>query len=193
MHWRVELFGELRVVCGERVVTRLESRKIVALLARLALQPQRVHTREELADLLWPESDRETGLARLRHALSSLRRTLVPTDLTGDGFFIADRQNVRVRPEALSCDVRDFESAVRQKKWTEAQRLYTGELLPGLYDDWICDERERLAALAQSLPESVDTAPDRALMALGTQQCLLPGYLTRFLGRETEREYPHHR
>lgn len=191
MHWRVELFSELRVVCGERVVTRLESRKIVALLARLALQPQRVHTREELADLLWPESDRETGLARLRHALSSLRRTLVPTDLTGDGFFIADRQNVRVRPEALSCDVRDFESAVRQKKWTEAQRLYTGELLPGLYDDWICDERERLAALAQSLPESVDTAlgtPGSALPALGTQQCLLPGYLTRFLGRETERE-----
>ena len=188
MHWRVELLGELRITCGERVVTRLESRKIAALLARLALHPQRVHTREELADLLWPESDRETGLARLRHALSSLRRTLIPSELSGDGFFVADRQSVRVRPEALSCDVREFERALAQKKFTEAHQLYKGELLPGFYDDWLCDERERLIALAESLPVGLETPPRPAAAALGTQQCLLPGYLTRFLGRETERE-----
>lgn len=188
MRWRVELLGELRVICDEQVVTHFESRKVVALLARFALQPQRVHTREELADLLWPETDRETGLARLRHALSSLRRTLVPTDLTGESFFVADRQSVRVRPEALHCDVRDVESAIRQRKWAEAKRLYQGELLPGFYDDWLCDERERLAALMESLPESAEPTPSVVPLALGTQQCLLPGYLTRFLGREAERE-----
>lgn len=187
MHWRVELLGELRVLCGERVVTRLESRKIVALLARLALAPQRLHSREELADLLWPESDRETGLARLRHALSSLRRTLVPADLAGEGFFTADRQSVRVRPEALSCDVREFERAVGQRHWAEARALYRGELLPGHYDDWLDDERTRLQALFESLPQSAPSAEGASPPpVLGTQQCLLPGYLTRFHGREQE-------
>ena len=187
MQWRVELLGDLRVTCGERVVTRFESRKVVALLVRLALQPQRAHTREELADLLWPESDRETGLARLRHALSSLRRTLVPAELSGDGFFVADRQSVRVRPGALLCDVREFEQYVHQRRWLEARALYKGELLPG-YDDGLDDERTRLQALFESLPEgSAPTIPPPPT-ALGTQQCFLPGYLTNFHGREIERE-----
>uniref|UniRef100_UPI00286C2E65 AAA family ATPase n=1 Tax=Armatimonas sp. TaxID=1872638 RepID=UPI00286C2E65 len=187
MHWRVELLGELRVSCGEKVVTRLESRKVVALLARLALQPQRPHTREELADLLWPESDRETGLARLRHALSSLRRTLVPNELTGEGFFTADRQSVRVRPGSLSCDVSELERALGQKRWSVARALYKGELLPGFWDDWLCVERERLQALVENLPETQEQATPTPEPLSDSRRLRLPGYLTRFTGREVER------
>ncbi len=50
--WRIELLGRLRASCGDLELTRFGSRKISALLARLAMFPRRSHSREELIDLL---------------------------------------------------------------------------------------------------------------------------------------------
>ena len=44
--WRIELFGGLRALGGERVVTRFRTHKTSALLAFLALFPDRPHPRE---------------------------------------------------------------------------------------------------------------------------------------------------
>jgi predicted ATPase len=199
--WRVELLGNLQITRGEKTITRFESRKVGALVARIALSPERLHPREELAALLWPEADRPVGLERLRHVLSSLLRQ---TGGAGDAdpLLIADRQAVRINREAVTCDAVEFERLAGRQQYEPARGLYTGDLLPGYYDDWIQDERERLRAVFDSLPESpappnvpalehrpveVPTPlPVPARPALPRIQ--LPGYLTMFFGRREERE-----
>jgi predicted ATPase len=200
MVWRVHLLGEVRVVSGAREMTRFESRKVVALLARVALEPNRLHAREELAALLWPDADRRTGLERLRHILSSLQRQTAPLDAAAptDPPLLVDRLGIRLNTAVVSCDAADFETAVRRRKYDEALALYTGDLLPGYYDDWIQDERERLRALYEQAEEQGtlpvrerDDAPapaPRVTPVLSTRRVYLPQYLTAFFGRNRERQ-----
>ena len=204
--WRIELLGQLRASSGDRVVTQFGSRKIAALLARLALYPKRAHGREELIDLLWPDADLDTGRNRLRQALFGLRRLLEPPGAAE--VLVVDRASVRLNPASFSCDVAEFEAHVRERDWAAAQALYVGELLPGHYDEWIDDERSRLAALADRIappaggragdapppPEASISAtlPGMRLQATETlrpdRQELLPSYVARFFGREVEME-----
>jgi len=44
-NWRVELLGQVCARRGEQVITQFGSRKVLALLARLAMAPQRAHPR----------------------------------------------------------------------------------------------------------------------------------------------------
>ena len=195
--WRIELLGGLRAVSGATVLNQFGSRKIAALLARLALEPQRVHSREELIDLLWPQADVATGRNRLRHALSTLRRLLQPPG-AGD-VLLADRAGVRLNPQAVACDALEFVQHAAAAQSARARQLYRGELLPGFYDDWIQDERLRLhamferladatpAELAQSPVAVVQTAPGVGVTLFPDRQWLLPSYLSAFFGRQVER------
>jgi predicted ATPase len=209
--WRIELLGQLRAVSGDRVVTQFGSRKVAALLARLALFPKRAHGREELIDLLWPEADLDTGRNRLRQTLFALRRLLEPPG--APEVLLVDRASVRLNADAFSCDAIEFEAHVRARDAAAAQALYVGELMPGFYDEWIDDERARLAALADRVADEDDDdgdgdarspppAPRRPasaaepgaagmhLQATESQrpdrQELLPAYVARFFGREAE-------
>ena len=210
--WRIELLGQLRATCGDRVITQFGSRKVAALLARLALFPKRAHGREELIDLLWPEADLDTGRNRLRQALFALRRLLEPPGAAE--VLWVDRSTVRLNAASFSCDATDFEACVRARDMAAAQALYVGELLPGHYDEWIAEERARLAALADRALGSIDAprtdkhadkrpdaddpaapsapaaVPGMRLQATETsrpdRQELLPAYLARFVGREAE-------
>lgn len=151
--WRIELFGGLRVLSGERVITRFRTHKTGALLAYLALSPGRCHPREELGDLLWPEADLGAGRLNLRVALSSLRRQMEPPGTPYGAVLIADRSKILLNPVSCATDVADFEAALASASradseaatLTQAVSLYRGDLLPEIYDDWALGERERLA------------------------------------------------
>jgi len=150
--WRLRLLGGFDLDDGRQRLTRLHSRAAVGLIARLALAPQRAHAREELAALLWPDADAETGRARLRQTLSTLRATLEPRHAAGGAPVIeADRRVLRLVAGAIRCDAHEFEQACRRGDAACAMSLYRGELLPGFYDEWIVDERLRLQALADRL------------------------------------------
>ena len=168
--WQLHLMGraELRNPSGQPL--RLPGPVATLLLARLALPPQRAHAREELVELLWPGVAPATARNRLRQLLSLLRRLLPPELL------LADRQTLRLAEGALACDVSAFDAAVRTQP-AEAAALYAGELLPGFYEDWVLEERRRLAALAER-PEVAAPAPRAGL----------PRYLTRLLGTEAVAE-----
>ena len=198
-HWRIELLGQLRASSGDRVLAQFGSRKIAALLARLALYPKRTHGREELIDLLWPEADLDTGRNRLRQALFALRHLLEPPGAAE--VLVVDRTSVRLNPAGVSCDAVEFEALVQARDWAAAQALYVGELLPGYYDEWIADDRSRLAALADRIPPpppstaaaaTTSAGPGMRLQATETlrpdRQELLPSYVARFFGREAEME-----
>src|SRR5579859_1240137 len=153
---RIEMFGELRIVQGDRTTTRFRTQMTGALLAYLAFYLRRAHPRELLIELLWPEGTPERQRNNLSISLSSLRAQLEPPGGPVNSVLVADRFNVRLDPDAVTTDVGEFEAALRSAAGAsddtlhiglvaEAIDRYRGELLPGYYEDWILAERTRLA------------------------------------------------
>ncbi len=194
--WRLCLLGGLRLSDGHATLTRLPSRAVTALLARLALAPEQAHARETLIELLWPGVELDVGRNRLRQALSTLKSILEPAShMPRRNVLLADRNHVRVAPGGWTCDAIDFERAVRRGDHAHARALYGGDLLPGFYDEWIDDERLRLSAVhdrlggldAQHLktPPAPPPALQRPAARIGAR-VLLPSYLTRMFGAEAD-------
>ncbi len=143
--WRIEMLGGLRVYRDDRLIAKFATQKAAMLLARLAMPPGRHHSREELAELLWPESEPETSRHNLRQSLSSLRRQLEPPGIPASSVLLADRTNLCLQSTVISTDVAEFEAALRAGNLGLAAAIYHGIFLPGFYDDWVITERERLA------------------------------------------------
>ena len=154
--WVIHLLGGLRVVSSERIITRFRTQKTAALLAYMAYHRGRSHVRDLLIEMFWPDSEQESGRHSLSLALSSLRNQLEPPGVSDGAVIIADRYSVELNPVAFTTDVHAFEGAVRLAAqarnapnrltlFADALDRYTGQLLPGFYDDWITPEQERLA------------------------------------------------
>lgn len=193
--WRLRLLGGWALEGDTGAQAPPSSRAVTLLLARLGLAPERDHAREELAALLWPEADAQTGRARLRQALVLLKSVLEPAGSAP--VVLADRRVLRLAPGALWCDVPAFVAACRAGQAPLASALYRGPLLPGRVDDWVVEERVRLASLHDALaaPGALAAGPP-ALPAVRTppprpthrptqaQPSALPGYLTRLIGAD---------
>ena len=188
--WQVRLLGALEAANGAQRLTRFPSRAVGALLARLALRSDHDHAREELVDLLWPGVALDVGRNRLRQALSTLKSLLEPAG--APPVLMADRRSIRVLPGTLTCDAVSFEDAVRRGEADTAVALYRGPLMPGHYEEWVLDERQRLAALRERLDNSTArrapvappwplhlSAPSTPSLPSG-----LPNYWTRSIGTE---------
>jgi DNA-binding SARP family transcriptional activator len=150
---RIQLLGNLSVACGDRQIA-LDAPRLQALLAYLLLHlgPQ---PREHLAFRFWPDSVEAQARTNLRQALHLLRRALPEADR----FLDTEARTVSWRADApFSLDVEDFErltadaDAAREAGDLAGERsaleaaaaVYAGDLLPGCYDEWLADERERL-------------------------------------------------
>ncbi|HSB55449.1 MAG TPA: AAA family ATPase, partial [Gemmatimonadales bacterium] len=88
---------ELRSPGGEPV--RFRTRKHMALLAFLAVEPRHHHRRERLADLLWPDASPTEGRHSLATALSVIRGKLGPKT------FESTRETVRFVAPDLEVDL----------------------------------------------------------------------------------------
>lgn len=157
--WTLRLLGAFELTDGEQRYTRLASRPMVALLARLALEPNRNHPREELVELLWPGVDPQVSRNRLRQALSVLKSVLEPPSTVPAPVVQADRYDVRLVRGAIDCDVVAFDREARLGHIDAALAHYRGELLPGYFDEWVLDERVRLQAVSERLAARVQPAP----------------------------------
>ena len=124
---------------------KLALRKGLALLVYLA-EAKGAVARDVIATQLWPEADRETGLARLRRLLHRIELAL------GEPVFETDRTSVRWSPEIeLTIDTHLFESACDRGAFEEACQIYHGDFLAGFspedcpeFDDWAFFRREAL-------------------------------------------------
>ena len=126
-----------------------ESRKAVALLAYLASMSG-VHTRAEIAALLWPESDSRRARGALRYTLSLLRTSL------GAEWFDITRQEIGLNEAAsIQIDVRQFRHLLRKahniEKLEAALALYRDDFLTGFtlrdspsFDEWHFFQQENL-------------------------------------------------
>ncbi|MCX6047062.1 MAG: BTAD domain-containing putative transcriptional regulator [Chloroflexi bacterium] len=77
-HLSLKLLGPFQASLDDQPLTHFRAVKNQALLAYLALEADRAHSRAALADLLWPEEPNEQARLNLRQALFQLRNLLQP-------------------------------------------------------------------------------------------------------------------
>jgi len=150
---------ELQTGAGRRLT--FPTKKAQALLAYLALRPDRPCSRETLTALLWGDTRDAQARQSLRQAVYHIRQALGDD---GPSIVIAG-EAVTLRATALEVDALMFEQRVRQatpESLHAALALYRGDLLEGLaikeapFDEWLLVERERLRELAlEALARSV--------------------------------------
>lgn len=149
--WRLEMLGGLRVLQDDRPLPPFSTRKAGALLAYLAFYHQDSHSREYLAEMLWPGDAGPTIRNRLNQTVWALRQNLP----AAAEVLLSDRLSLQIHP-AVSSDVADFYTTLQHAERAtgiaakklilqRAIALYRGELLPGYYEDWMQIERQRLA------------------------------------------------
>ena len=104
--------------------SRLRPGKPLALLAYLAVEGGPV-SRDDLAELLWPDADRRHSRASVRQALWYLRRELAEEIFDSE-------DTVALTPGALETDLEGFRAALSQGDLPSAVALWNGEPLEGL-------------------------------------------------------------
>jgi DNA-binding SARP family transcriptional activator len=117
----------------------VDTRKAVAILALLAAEG-RAFAREELATLLWPESEQSAAHGALRRTLSSLRAA------TGDDVVVVDRSRVGLAQDGVRVDLAELErlaASDSRRSLAAAAELARGPFLAGFnlrdstdFDDW---------------------------------------------------------
>jgi DNA-binding SARP family transcriptional activator/tetratricopeptide (TPR) repeat protein len=156
---RIALLGPPRVE-RDGAPIEVDTRKAIALLAYLALHPER-HGRDAVAGLLWPDYDTDHARGALRRTLSTLNKAV------GPGWLAADRSTVGFARTSFWLDVRRFEELLAGCRdhghapedacpacvapLREATRLHRGDFLAGFalrdstsFDDWEYFQAERL-------------------------------------------------
>src|SRR5437879_13264200 len=140
---RVQLFGNLQFTWEGKPVTTISTNRLQSLLAFLILRTEAPQSREQVASLLWPESDESQARTNLRQLLHHLKRALPGecTSLRTDHFAIQWLQD-----DSCAIDTIDFQTAQahaanararadrasEKTHLTAAAQLYEDDLLPGL-------------------------------------------------------------
>lgn len=145
----VRLLGQYALTLDGRPLV-IASRPARLLFAYTLLN-QTPHTREHLAELLWPDSSQANARSNLRHALWRLRTDLADGDGSCAPLVITEHRIGLDLQCPLWLDVDVLEAPIADDAPVEAIEaqlcLYQGELMPGYSDDWIVLERERLKAI----------------------------------------------
>lgn len=168
---QVHLFGEIQITHQDRPLL-FSSTKALELLCFLLVHADRPHTREALADALWPDTPRSVARRYLRQTLWRLGTVLAgcATGPRAERFVITDprwiqldtpsrwwvdvhvvdavyRSTRDVRAGDLSADqVRDLDRAVS---------LHRGELMAAWYHDWCVDQRDGRKRILVALLETL--------------------------------------
>ncbi|MDQ6824886.1 MAG: AAA family ATPase, partial [Candidatus Eremiobacteraeota bacterium] len=113
--------------------------------------------RERLVDIFWPDADPVRARDSLSVALWSIRRCVRTAGAEADQFLVATKSMVRWTADTTIDTLEFSELATRKDAASsqEALQLYQGDFLEGDYDNWTITERERLAALYESVLDRV--------------------------------------
>jgi len=166
-HLYIRLIGPMQVTLGDQTAACFETEKTRALLAYLAVEADRPHRRDALAEMLWPDRPPGAASANLRHALASLRHSI--GDAAGNEatapILLATRQTIQINTDKdVWLDVSAFLKllATTQSKGQpdlqsleEAVGLWRGAFLEDVtvtdcaeLEEWLLLTREQLRRLA---------------------------------------------
>jgi DNA-binding SARP family transcriptional activator len=169
---RVSVLGGQQISDDRDGAVQVRSSRALALVAYLAVHAAVPHARQRIAGLLWPESGDAQALTNLRRELHHLRQVL------GDdgSLLVTARDLCWVDAPTCHVDVRVFDTertaALAAAEAgddhraaghaTSAIAQYRGDLLPGVYDDWLAEARARLERQCVELCDLVSAAAARA-------------------------------
>jgi WD40 repeat protein/DNA-binding SARP family transcriptional activator len=159
------LLGSFQLMIDQQPVTRFESNKVRALLAYLLVEAERIHSRDMLATLLWPDLPQRNARNNLRYALADLRQNIQDSKYA---FLSITRETIQFkRTSDYWLDVAVFSQIVEatsRKIITSNSvsgaideligviHLYRGNFMEGfavrespLFDEWLLLKRERYA------------------------------------------------
>ncbi len=140
----VRLLGAVEVILDGRRLGAFNNLRLQRFVALITLRRDLQH-RSRLAFELWPDSNECQARTNLRKLLHDFRHSL--PDIRE--FVQVDNEIVRWIPTGPSeVDVLRFRDAIAAGDLELAARLYSGDLLPACYDDWVMAERAKLRAEA---------------------------------------------
>lgn len=154
----ISLFGRLRCMMDNDLVSGIEARKVQELLTYLLLHRAHPCTRESLATLMWGERNDAQAKKYLRQTLWQLQSALDAACHPTIPLLRVDAEWVEINQSAsIWLDIDHFEHVYETTCQSEgrdlsgkqvdalcrAVALYQGDLLEGWYQDWCIFERER--------------------------------------------------
>jgi len=132
-HLSIRVLGPFQVSFDGEPVSGFASDKVRALLAYLALSPDRPQRREALAGLLWPEFPERSARSSLRNALANLRQVIRDRD-TSPPFLHSTRQTIQFNGQSdYWLDAVAFEDLLAPVQPTGEQLEQATSLVRGLF------------------------------------------------------------
>jgi predicted ATPase/DNA-binding SARP family transcriptional activator len=163
----LSLLGSLQISLDGRPVSGIAYNKARALLAYLAVEAERVHHRDALVGLLWPELPDTAARANLRVALANLREAIGDVSATPP-FLLITRDTIQLNPASdYDLDMASFAALLTTcethahrhlerchscaARMEQAIALYGGDFPAGFgvgdsapFEEWQLRQRERL-------------------------------------------------
>lgn len=180
---RLRFLGVFSLTNTAGVVQRFPTRHAAILVAYLAYNADRVHSRDKLAEMLWPNADFDEQRNRFRVALSQARKLLEPTELDVATVLEVTRQTVKFKRDAATSDIDGLDHALRNLDQAQIALGKDTEFCEGWYDEWVLETR----AYWQSRIEAVsggDVIITEDLRLTTDERAYIPRPHGPFIGRE---------
>jgi predicted ATPase/DNA-binding SARP family transcriptional activator len=165
-HLSIALLGAFQVRLDGKPADRFDTLKTRALLAYLADEPGKVHSRLALADILWPERTEAQALNNLRNNLANLR-SAIEDGKARPAYLCVERDSIAFNPESESTidsveftrliedfDARGPSSSSSLAGIEQAVSLYKGDFLETMpplksagLEEWVLSRRSKYRAL----------------------------------------------
>ena len=150
-HLSLSLLGPFQATLDGQLITGFDSAKVRALLAYLAVEGDRPHSREVLAGLLWPDYPDRSALNSLRSTLANLRQVIGDRPAEPP-FLLITRDTIQFNLKSdYALDLPSFENLPRLSvdRLEQVVALHRGSFLEGFscdsapFEEWILLRREQ--------------------------------------------------
>ena len=149
----ISVLGPLQVIKGDKLLGKFESNKVRALLAYLVVEIHSPHSRESLAELLWPDTPSQSAFGNLRYVLANLRHVLDDAS-ANPPYLLISRESLQFNAlSSYELDTNCFINLLQTddiEKLKQACNLYQGDFLTGFpsinsnpFEEWVYLKREQ--------------------------------------------------